>query len=87
MVLPPPSRRQMAKVDTDGMNTMVMPRDDAGHRQGEDHPAEYIGGVGAQVLCGLDDPVVDLVNDGVDGHDHEGQVVVYHAQRRPHPWC
>ena len=23
--------------------------------------------------------MVDLVNDGVDGHDHEGQVVVYHA--------
>ena len=33
-----------------------------------------------QVLRRFDGAVVDLGHDGVEGQDHKGQVIIYHAQ-------
>ena len=54
--------------------------ENARQRQWKDHPAEYLGVAGPQVLGCLDDPVVDLLDDGENGQDHKGQEVIHHAQ-------
>ena len=48
--------------------------------QGKDDPAEHGAVIGAQVLGGLDDLGINLLDDGEDGQDHVGQKVVDHAQ-------
>ena len=56
------------------------PGQDARQGQGEDHLAEYPHPVRPQVPGGLDEGVVQLDDDGIDRQDHEGQVVIHHAQ-------
>ena len=55
-------------------------REDPRQGQGQGHTAEHRDRIGPQVPGGLDQPVVQLDDDRVDGQDHEGQEVVHHAQ-------
>ena len=59
---------------------MVMPERTPGRDRGRITLAEHRDGVGTQIPGGLDEAVVQLDDDRVDGQDHEGQEVIHHAQ-------
>ena len=53
--------------------------DHPGQAQGPDHPPQHPKTVAPQVPGGLDEALVHLGHDGVEGENHVGDVVVDHA--------
>ncbi len=51
-------------------------RHDAGSGEGNGHAPEGAGGPGAQVRGGLEERPVELLDGGIEGQDHEGQLAV-----------
>ena len=51
-----------------------------GKAQGQNDLPEYPGGPGTQILSSFQQAPVHFLNDGVNGQNHKGQVVVHHAQ-------
>ena len=57
-----------------------------GERQGQDHPPGHLNGVGAQIPGCLNEIAVQLYDYGINGQNHEREVVIYHAQHNS-PLC
>ena len=55
---------------------------DARHGEGQDYFAEYLQGVGSEVLGGFYEAAVHFLQSVVDGVYHERQEVVDHAEHK-----
>ncbi len=53
---------------------------DAGHGQRKDDLLEDPEPIGTQIFGGLDDPLIHLLQGGIDGQNHKGEIVINKSQ-------